>query len=218
MSGREVSAVVFDLDGVLVDSELLRLELTRLIIAPAELLEEDYLRFIGTRGFAEWLAGRCGIAPQEIRRRFDRALDAHLAGEGLDPVDGARELLSSLEARGRRLAVASQSDADTIARMLRATGLAHHFSVVCSAQHVRRAKPAPDVYLRAAAMLDVEPADCIAVEDSPHGVQAALEAGMTVVQARQTRYPFPPQPGAASVVDSLRDFDLDWLDRAPAPR
>ena len=102
--------------------------------------------------------------------------------------------------------------------MLRATGLAHHFPVVCSAQHVRRAKPAPDVYLRAAAMLDVEPADCIAVEDSPHGVQAALEAGMTVVQARQTRYPFPPQPGAASVVDSLRDFDLDWLDRAPAPR
>ena len=214
MSGRAVQAVVFDLDGVLVDSEPVHLELSRRIVAPAELREEDYARFIGGGGIVRWLSETYGIAPEELRRDFDAAFDAYIAEQSIEPVDGAGELIEAIATRGLALAVASQSDEHGVVRTLRSAGLAQHFPIVASAQHVARGKPAPDVYLRAAELLGADPAACLAVEDSAHGVTAALAAGMTVVQSRQTSHPFPPQPGVAAVVESLRDFDLRWLDGA----
>ena len=98
--------------------------------------------------------------------------------------------------------------------MLDCTGLRPAFHALVSAQEVERGKPAPDVYLRAAELLGADPAACIAIEDSAHGVTAALAAGMTVVQARQTSHPFPQKPGVAAVVESLCDFELRWR---PAP-
>ncbi len=228
-----MQAVVFDLDGVLVDSEPIYLELSRRLVAPAELPEADFARFIGTHGMRHWLHERYGLPIDEIVPRLRELQHAYLAAAPPTAVDGAGELTDEIRGRGLPLGVASQSDCDWIEGMLAGAGLAPAFSALVSAEEVDRGKPAPDVYLRAAELLGAEPVACIAVEDSPHGVASALAAGMTVVQSRQTSHPFPRQPGVAAVVDSLRDFEVAWLDgawpardeptggmldRAPAPR
>jgi len=223
MSGRAVQAVVFDLDGVLVDSEPIYLELTRRLVAPAEVSDQDYARFIGTSGIRRWLSASYGIPLDEVLPRMRELQHAYLDASPPPAVDGAHELVDAIGGRALPLGVASQSSCNWVERMLECTGLTAAFQALVSAQEVERGKPAPDVYLRAAELLGADPAACIAVEDSAHGVTAALAAGMIVVQTRQTSRPFPPQPGAAVVVDSLRDFDLDWLDggrldRVPAPR
>ena len=213
-----MQAIVFDLDGVLVDSEPIYLELSRRLVAPAELTDEDYARFIGTSGMRRWLSERYGIPLEDVVPRMERLQRAYLAETPPSAVDGARELIEAMQSRDLPLGVASQSACPWVEAMLDGAGLTSTFRALVSAQEVERGKPAPDVYLRAAELLGADPAACIAIEDSAHGVTAALAAGMTVVQARQTSHPFPPQPGVAAIVDSLRDFDLRWLDRAPAPR
>jgi HAD superfamily hydrolase (TIGR01509 family) len=223
VSGRAVQAVVFDLDGVLVDSEPIYLELTRRLVAPAEVSDEDYARFIGTHGMARWISESYGIPLDDVVPRMRQLQRTYLAETPPPAVDGAHELIEAIQGRDLRLGVASQSGCSWVEAMLDRTGLAEAFDTLVSAQEVEHGKPEPDVYLRAAELLGADPAACIAVEDSAHGVTAASAAGMIVVQTRQTSHPFPPQPGAAVVVDSLRDFDLDWLDggrldRVPAPR
>jgi len=223
VSGRAVQAVVFDLDGVLVDSEPIYLELTRRLVAPAEVRDEDYARFIGTHGMDHWISESYDIPLDNVVPRMRQLQLTFLAETPPPAVDGAHELIEAIRGRDLQLGVASQSGRSWVEDLLECTGLSEAFHALVSAQEVERGKPEPDVYLRAAELLGAEPAACIAIEDSAHGVTAALAAGMTVVQTRQTSHPFPPQPGAAVIVESLRDFDIDWLDgrwldRAPAPR
>jgi beta-phosphoglucomutase-like phosphatase (HAD superfamily) len=116
-----------------------------------------------------------------------------------------------VHARGLPIAVASQSAPAWVRATLRACGLHRAFPVRITADDVPRAKPAPDIYLRAAAELGVDPSRCLAIEDSIPGVRSARAAGMRVVQTRQTAFAAPPQPGAF-VLQSLRAFNPHWLD------
>ncbi|MEE8337040.1 MAG: HAD family phosphatase, partial [Dehalococcoidia bacterium] len=164
-----VEAVVFDLDGVLVDTEPVHLAATRALIAPAELTDEVYEQFIGTGGFDQWLAATYEITVEEIHERHSGLVLEALERAGLGPIDGAVELLEAIGERGIALAVASQSSRGTVESTLRTVGLARYFPVIVTAGEAGRDKPAPDVYLLAAERLGVAPAACIAVEDSVHG-------------------------------------------------
>jgi HAD superfamily hydrolase (TIGR01509 family) len=109
------------------------------------------------------------------------------------------------------LAVASQSLPAWVNGALAGARLDVYFDHIVAADAVQRAKPDPDIYLHAAALLDVEPQCCVVIEDSVAGVQAGFAAGMTVVQSRQSAMAMPPQPGVHHVIESLREFDLKWL-------
>ena len=210
-----IEAVIFDLDGVLVDTEPLHLAATRALIAPAELAAGEYERFIGRGGFKEWLEATYDIARTEIDAHYGDLFYAELERNGLRPLDGAVELIEAIEARDRRLAVASQSSRAWVEATLQTAGLERHFPLVATAEEAGADKPAPDVYLHAARMLDVAPRDCIAVEDSAHGVASAGAAGMIVVQSTQASFSQPRQPGTHAVITALADFDLGWLDAPP---
>ena len=210
-----IEAVIFDLDGVLVDTEPVHLAATRALIAPAELELTQYERFIGRGGFKEWLEATYEIARSEIDARYSDLFYAELERDGLRPLAGAVELIEAIEARGRGLAVASQSSRAWVEATLRTAGLERHFPLVVTAAEAGADKPAPDVYLHAARTLDVAPRNCIAVEDSVHGVASAAAAGMTVVQSTQSSFPQPRQPGAHAVIASLAAFDVGWLDAPP---
>lgn len=212
-----IEAVVFDLDGVLVDTELQHLEATKALVAPAELLVEEYKTFIGGGPYLEWMEATYGIRLEEFESRYTALFLEELAREVIEPLDGARELIATLRARGLALAVASQSSRAWIEATLAAVALDRAFDAIATAQDTR-SKPAPDVYLDAAGRLGVAPASCLAIEDSAHGVRAAVEAGMVVVQSRQSSFPQPPQAGVAAVIDTLRAFELGWLDHPPARR
>ena len=98
---------------------------------------------------------------------------------------------------------------------LQSVGLDDRIPLIVTTEEVAADKPAPDVYLRAAQRLDVVPGQCIAIEDSVHGVASASVAGMRVVQSTQASFSPPRQPGAHAIIASLRDFDPGWLDGEP---
>ena len=220
--GSRIDAVIFDLDGVLLDSEPLVHRAMNAYLTPDYVSDEEYAAIVGTTNEYMWHWIRERYRPAEsIEEIGPRVLDfiyAELDASIVAPLDGAAGLLDALRAGGRSVAVASQSSPRWVAASLRAIGLADRFPVVVTSSEVRAGKPAPDVYLHAAARLGVPPARCLAIEDSVPGLRAAHAAGMTVVQLRQSKFVPPPQPEAHAVIETYRDFDLGWLDGAPLAR
>jgi HAD superfamily hydrolase (TIGR01509 family) len=213
-----IEALVFDLDGVLADTEVVHLAAARALVAPAELPMSEYERFIGTSGFGEWISATYGLTRDEIRVNYDRLFHEHLATHGLDAMAGAHQLFDAVEKRGLALAVASQSSRGWVEATLDAIGLLGRVPLIVTSADVPQGKPAPDIYLRVTEQLAVAPAAAIAIEDSAHGVAAASAAGMVVVQSTQASITPPPQPGAHALIESLEDFDLSWFDSPPAAR
>lgn len=178
--------VIFDCDGVLVDSEPLAVDVLRETIAEAgaELsLEECYRRFLGrsTASIAADLARDPGIALTEpmleaMRLRLYARFDAELR-----PIPGIADAIRALKAGpgAPALCVASSSSPDRIARSLRLTGLLDLLAPsLYSASMVTCGKPAPDLFLLAAGRMGARPEDCVVIEDSAAGLQAAKAAGM----------------------------------------
>lgn len=181
------AAVIFDMDGVLVDSELVvgRIEAEMLAALGADITLDEIVRnFMGLSDatMAEALRRDWGV---ELPEGFDAERTARTYAAfatGLDAVPGIEGVLDALASTDIALAVASSSAPDRIERSLGLTGLAHHFDGhLYSAAMVARGKPAPDLFLYAAARLGAAPADCVVVEDSPSGVRAGVAAGMRVI-------------------------------------
>jgi HAD superfamily hydrolase (TIGR01509 family) len=175
--------VIFDCDGVLVDSETIALARTREALARLGLPlsdEEARKRFLGVsaqslQGIAERDLG--ASLPPDFQRELGRAILADFEHK-LKGVEGIREALAQLRAR---VCVASSSAMERIRASLRIVGYARLFEPnVFSAAQVARGKPHPDLFLHAAARMNAKPRDCLVIEDSAPGVIAAHRAGMNV--------------------------------------
>ncbi len=215
MSGSPLRAVVFDLDGVLVDSEPVHYAASLRLVAPHQIAPEEYARFTGVaiRPYFEWITERfdLGLTLDEAVDRYTRYVTEEIEQTALVPLDGALDLIAAARERGLRVALASQSVAVWVEATLRSAGMAGLFDTAVTGDQVEHGKPAPDIYLLAAERLGVAPEACLAIEDSPAGVQSAAAAGMLVVQSRQASTAAPPQPEAHLVVGSLREIDLARL-------
>ncbi|MGO4595182.1 HAD family hydrolase [Leifsonia sp. 2TAF2] len=177
------AAVIFDCDGVLVDSEAPIVSIDQRMLADfgVELtLEEIHARFVGMTE-AAYLAEveqLVGTLPADWREPY-RPLYERALGEDLRAIPGVEEVVAGLTVP---TAVASNSAHPRIRRSLQRVGLLDYFDGrIVSAQDVPHGKPAPDVYLKAAGMLRVLPSACVAIEDSSTGVRAARAAGMRVL-------------------------------------
>lgn len=175
--------LIFDCDGVLVDSEVLScqvdaevLNLIGLPYTPEDIARE----FVGVSlrdQIARIEAERGCKIPEDFAERLNRALFARFETD-LKPVAGVREAILDLP---HPRCVASSSVPERIALSLRVTGLADLFEHVFSATEVARGKPAPDLFLHAASRMKARPEECLVIEDSPAGIQAARAAGMRVI-------------------------------------
>jgi HAD superfamily hydrolase (TIGR01509 family) len=176
--------VIFDCDGVLVDSERLSIRVDAVYLEQigwpmpeSEIVE----RFVGKSDAdmrAEIEAHIGGPVPPEIDEAFERLYQETFDNE-LEAVDGVEAVLEALAAAGTPVCVASSGTHPKIRRSLATTGLARFFGErLFSATEVPNGKPAPDLFLHAAAAMGVEPVRCAVVEDSAPGVAAALAAGM----------------------------------------
>ena len=175
--------VVFDCDGVLVDSEVLAVQVDQLVLADlgwALGRDEIVARFVG-RSEADFVAAVEAQLGIELGEGWDRKYDPWYRSafeSGLAAVDGVEEALDNLRLP---YCVASSGSHAKMRRTLGQTGLWHRFEGrIFSATEVARGKPAPDLFLHAAGTLGTEPERCAVVEDSAHGVQAARAAGMHV--------------------------------------
>jgi len=196
-------AVVFDCDGTLVDSEPLAGEAWRRTLAPYgyAVTDEDLEATVGipyARTHA-YLAERAPIPDaaalwQDLSRELFALIDARLV-----PFDDAVEALADLRERGVPVAVASSSVRERLDRTLARAGLS--FAVSVAGDEVEHGKPAPDMFLLAAARLGVEPARCVVVEDSPPGVAAGRAANMPTLGVR--RVPGVDLSAADRVIDTV---------------
>ena len=209
--GPEIVAVVFDMDGVLVDTEHLwdevREELTGEWGGRYTPEAQEAMMGMSSHEWSRYLHETVGLreSPETINAEVVRRMLARYEIE-LPVVSGAGEAVRRLADDGYRLAVASSSNRELIDAVLRRLELAALFEATVSSEEVGRGKPAPDVYLEAARRLDVPASRCAAVEDSASGIRAAREAGMRVIA-----YPNRHYPPAADVLASA-DLVIDSLD------
>ena len=205
----EIEAVVFDLDGVLVDSEHLwdevREELARERGGRWHDRAQAEMMGMSSPEWSRYMHDVIGLseAPAEISDEVVGRLLARYEVE-LPLIDGALATVKRL-AGAFRLAVASSSNRRVIDAVLSTGGLAPFFEATVSSEEVARGKPAPDVFLEAARLLDVPPERCAAVEDSRNGLRAAHAAGMRVVAIPNRRYP-PPVEALALADVQLRSL------------
>jgi HAD superfamily hydrolase (TIGR01509 family) len=191
------AAVVFDLDGVILDSEQVWDDVRRRFVAErgGAWEADSHLVMMGmsTREWSGYLVSLgIGVSAEDaaaevLARVADRYREAPPVSEGA--VEAVRRI-----ARRWPVGLASSSSRSLIELVLHAVALDGVFASVVSSEEVARGKPAPDVYVEAARRLGVDPGACVAVEDSGNGLRAAAAAGMTVVAVPNAHY--PPDPDA----------------------
>jgi HAD superfamily hydrolase (TIGR01509 family) len=215
-----IDGVIFDLDGVLVDSEIWWDEV-RASFAMGRgrsWTRADQAAVMGANSaaWARTMKERLDLdmAESEIERAIVDGVVERYRAEGAPLIDGAVDAVRRIAAEWP-VALASSAHAAVIAAALEATGLSDTFVVVVSSDEVAHGKPAPDVYLEAARRLGVDPTDCLVVEDSYNGVRAARAAGMIVVLVPNRSV--PPAPGTADaadlVLERLADLDVSTVER-----
>ena len=205
-----IEAVVFDLDGVLIQSEEVWDAVREAYVRErGGRYDDDVQRAMMGMSSTEWsryLHEAAGIPdePDEINAEVVRLMLAAYR-DHLALIPGAVEAVRRLAARFP-LGLASSSNRELIDTVLEVAGLAQYFTATVSSEEVARGKPAPDVYLEAARRLDVAPERCAAVEDSHGGIRSAKSAGMRVVAIPNASY--PPDEEALTLADvAIRSLD-----------
>lgn len=210
-------AVIFDLDGVLVDSEPLFTEALNHVLTGVEarpLNKRENRSLIGTTVEHTWeTIIEIRTLPQPIDyylEKYDQVIP-EIFEQKLVLQHGAMRLLEEVRARRLPLGLATSSRRRWVDLKLRITGLDGMFDAVVTGDEVENGKPAPEIYLEVAQRLAVPPGKCLALEDSPSGVAASVAAGMYTVAVRTESTAGLDVSHAQRVIDSLEGFDMDLL-------
>jgi HAD superfamily hydrolase (TIGR01509 family) len=198
-----IGAVVFDLDGVIVDSEQVWDAIREALVRERggrwhEGAQRDMMGMSSVE-WSRYMHDRLGLedSPEEISAEVVRRLGATYREEGLPLIDGASEAVARLAERWP-LGVASSSNRPIIDLVLELSGLGRFFRATVSSEEVPRGKPSPDVYLETARRLGAAPTESAAVEDSGNGILSAKEAGMRVIAIPNKRFP----PGEEALAEA----------------
>lgn len=185
MSSPTLRALIFDYDGLIVDSERLQADVFIDVMASAGAtvaIDEIAHLFGTTEADAHWdalIAERCDLTTAEVIGLMTPLIRA--GHETLPLLPGVQEVLDHARDLGCKVGLATGQDLERLPSRLRRLAIHEHFDAIVTAEEVARGKPFPDIYLEAARRLGVDPEDCVALEDSVPGCEAALAAGMRVI-------------------------------------
>jgi len=181
----QIEAVIFDMDGVLVDSEPLHREIGHRMLGELGIAatREVFNRFTGitTRSMMRTLVGEYNLEhdPELLTRQYNsQFLEGIKTSHGLKLYNGVEAVLSELKREGLPVALASSSTRQCIEEILKRFGITNYFDVIVSGDDGSNSKPHPEIFLKAAKKLGVKPEACAVIEDSTNGVAAARRAGM----------------------------------------
>jgi HAD superfamily hydrolase (TIGR01509 family) len=213
-----LKAVFFDHDGTLVDSERAHFEICRDVLTPhgVALPEEQYRRFyagLPTLANAADLVARHAlpVAPAALAEEKRAATRAYLARQAFPLMPGAREALSHFSAKGVGVAIVTGSNQSEVGATLRWHALHEAVSAVVCGDDVRQNKPAPECYQLVLQRVAAAPDECVAIEDSEHGIFSATAAGLACVAVPNPMSRHQDFSRASAVVANLADA-VRWLD------
>lgn len=182
-----IKAFIFDMDGVIIDSEPLHFQTDKMVLRDLghDIADGELTCFVGVTNPNMWaeLIKRYKLdSTVEELLELQSKYKNELFGQGkLQAISGIPELIDDLKGRGIYIGLASSSSREFIEMVLKGLHIYHNFDVVISGEEVENSKPAPDIFLKAAEVLKVAPAECIVLEDSGNGVKAAKAAGMKCI-------------------------------------
>lgn len=213
-----LKAVIFDMDGVISDTQQINSELESLLLREygiemsAEVMVRDYSG-IPEREFAEFVFKKHGkkvdldVFVEEKLRRLTEACRGRIL-----PIEGALELIRKLKESNFKLAIASSSRLDFIDMVLSELEVKAAFDIITNGQEVKLSKPNPDIFLLTAKKLDFPPEDCVVIEDAKHGVIAAKKAGMKCIWLTNQASSGGGEYSADLTVKTLRELKIsDFL-------
>lgn len=209
---RPVSGVLFDMDGVILDTEKLYTrfwqEAAQALGYPMTREQALQMRSLNREAGEAKLQSffEKEISYQAVRQERIRRMEAYIESHGVEAKPGIRQLLDALDAKGIPSAIATSSPMERTERYLGQLGLYRRFTKICSGYQVPRGKPAPDIYQFAAASLSLPPENCLALEDSPAGILSAYRAGcMSVLVPDQDPLNADMLPHLYARADTLTD-------------
>jgi HAD superfamily hydrolase (TIGR01509 family) len=213
-----IKALIFDMDGVIIDSEPIHIQLTVDVLKDVGVTPQDdeIYEFIGVRNEEMWetLKKRHGIneSIEQLMARQKAYKMERFINNKLEPIDGVLDLLRAAKRKGLSIALATSSPRYFAKYILKAVKAAVFFDELVTADEVSNGKPDPEIYLKAASALGVLPEECLVIEDAYYGILAAKKAGMKCIGFKNPNSGNQDTSMADYVVTSLQDINLDTID------
>ncbi|NLI61049.1 MAG: HAD family phosphatase [Clostridiales bacterium] len=210
-----IKAFIFDMDGVIIDSEPLHIESDKMVGREfgIELTDEELLQYVGMND--EWLWSKLA-KKYKINTAIDEILEMQYLNKiklletgKFQKIKGVDELISDLRVKGIKTALASSSAVRFIQSVLDKLELTDSFEVTVSGEDVENGKPAPDIFLRAAELLNVSPKECVVLEDAMHGINGAKKAGMKCIGFKNPNSGNQDLSNADKIVYTLEGLDYE---------
>jgi len=208
-----VKAVIFDMDGVIIDSEPIHFESDKMTMRDFgyEITCEELNNYVGRSNSIMWaeLREKYSISSslKELLQKQMYYKKLLFGNRQLKCIEGIESLLNGLKNLDIKIGLASSSPREFIELILKTLGVFEYFEVVISGEEVVRSKPAPDIFLRVAELLKEHPSNCIVIEDSEHGVKAAKIAGMRCIGYINPNSGKQDLRLSDKIVNSIRDID-----------
>ncbi len=211
-----IKAIIFDMDGVIIDSEPIHKQVERSIFERLniEVSEEEHNSYVGKTSMGMWNEIKFkhnlkeDISSEEIvRLEVDRYIEHLLADDDIKPINGVREFINELHIDDIKLALASSAVRKSIETVINLFELEEYFGISISGEDIENGKPFPDIFLKAAKELGVKPMECVVIEDSKNGVMAAKAAGMKCIGFKNPNSGDQDLSSADMVINSFSQID-----------
>ncbi|WP_346686331.1 HAD family phosphatase [Megamonas hypermegale] len=212
-----MKAFIFDMDGVIIDTEPLHNEIVRGILAKDNIFvtDEEFRQFTGMASTAVFdiFIKRYNLPHSADQMSQDQmtTLKKYIVKHQMKPIDGIVPLIENLHKAGIPMAIASSSRSDVIKFVADFFNITPYFQLLMSGEDLPHSKPAPDIYLQTAQKLNVAPADCVVLEDSVNGTIAAKDAGMYCIGFANPNSGNQDLSRADIIVNKITDIDITKL-------
>ncbi len=213
-----IKAVIFDMDGVLVNSEPHHFAVEKILLNDLgiSVTDREVDSFVGLALNKMWQRIKDSYHLKEnieelVKKDTEFRVSYFSDLEKLDPIEGVKELISSISDEKLKTAVASSSHSRFISTVLEKTGLSGCFPLLISGFDVEHGKPFPDIFLKTASLLGVRPEDCVVVEDSCNGIKGAKAAGMKCIAYRNPESGNQDLSEADMIIDSFSEIDGKFI-------
>ena len=214
--------ILFDMDGVLVDSEPLFHKAVNMMVercGAAPITEEENNRYLlGTTVEETWIRVKelrdVPQTPEELLSGYNEVVKEVLRSD-LVPRPGVKDLIAEAQRRGLPIAVASSSLREWVNLKLSVIGLTDAFAIKLGGDDIENGKPAPDIYIKAAGLIGLETSECIAIEDSPIGLAAASSSGAYTICTLTDSTRHLDLSAADIIIENLEEFDYSLLAEGP---